>query len=132
LRDLSYTDRARFAAQWTDVQAHFVDAPAGAVTDADRIVGDLMSVRGYPVTEFEQRALDISVDHPVVTQNYRAAHEIAIRHMNGQATTEDLRRAMIHYHALFNELLGEAKPVGDRVVVEPRADYAANPSLRTR
>ena len=132
LRELSYSDRARFVSAWTEVQAHFVDTPAGAVTDADRLVGDLMSVRGYPVTDFEQRAADISVDHPIVTQNYRAAHEIAIRHMSGQATTEDLRRAMIHYRALFDDLLGESKPAEDRVVVEPRTDYAGNPSFRTR
>lgn len=75
--------------------------------DADRLLGDVMAARGYPVGDFEQRAADISVDHPEVTQNYRAAHAIAISHSKGQASTEDLRRAMIHYRALFEDLVRE-------------------------
>lgn len=83
-----------------------MDDPAGAVTVADRMVADVMRTRGYPVGDFEQRAADISVDHPVVVDQYRAAHSIAIRHERGQATTEDLRKAMVHYRALFQELIG--------------------------
>jgi hypothetical protein len=84
-----------------------VDGPAGAVSEADRLLGDVMSTRGYPVAEFEQRAADISVDHPLVLENYRAAHEIALRQMGGKATTEDLRQAMVHYRTLFEELVSE-------------------------
>ena len=69
-----------------------------------------MEARGYPMADFDQRAADISVDHPVVVENYRAAHDIALRHNRGQATTEDLRKAMVHYRSLFEELLGEAYP----------------------
>lgn len=122
LRPLSAEDRARFTEQWDRVQAHFVDAPAGAVTEADQLIGDIMGTRGYPVGDFDQRAADISVEHPVVTQNYRSAHEIALRQSKGQATTEDLRRAMIHYRALFEELVSHTK---DTTVVERKPVIAA-------
>jgi len=105
LRPLTPEDRARFTEQWDRVQAHFVDAPAGAVAEADQLLGDIMATCGYPMGDFEQRAADISVDHPIVTQNYRAAHDIAVRQAKGQASTEDLRRAMIHYRALFEDLV---------------------------
>jgi len=100
-------DRARFAESWRKVQARFVDGPGGAVTEADQLLRDVMSARGYPVSDFEQRAADISVDHPLVLENYRAAHQIALRQTQGQASTEDLRQAMIHYRTLFDELVGE-------------------------
>jgi hypothetical protein len=132
LRALSVSDRARFVAAWDKVQAHFVDTPAGAVSEADQLVGDLMATRGYPVGDFEQRAADISVDHPGVTQNYRSAHEIALRQASGQATTEDLRRAMIHYRALFDDLLESSRQAGETVAFEPRAEYGSKPSLRAR
>ncbi|MGA9584622.1 MAG: hypothetical protein WBQ95_04795 [Terracidiphilus sp.] len=109
LRPLTAEDRARYTEQWNRVQAHFVDAPAGAVAEADQLLGDLMATCGYPVGDFEQRAADISVEHPTVTQNYRAAHEIAVRQARGQASTEDLRRAMIHYRALFEDLVSQTK-----------------------
>src|ERR1700744_4116290 len=80
LRTLTPADRVRFTNLWEQVQAHFVDAPSGAVMEADRLLGDVMAARGYPVTDFEQRAADISVGHPEVTQNYRAAHAIALSH----------------------------------------------------
>ena len=108
LRALSEADRVRFQEAWTAVQARFVDGPAGAVAEADRLLGDLMATRGYPVGDFETRAADISVDHPMVVQNYRAGHEIAVRQLKGQASTEDLRRAMIHYRALFDDLVSES------------------------
>ena len=111
LRPLAAEDRSRFTSQWDHVQAHFVDAPAGAVAEADQLLGDIMANCGYPMGDFEQRAADISVDHPVVVQNYRAAHDIAVRQAKGQATTEDLRRAMIHYRALFEDLVYERKEV---------------------
>jgi hypothetical protein len=118
LRPLTAGDRARFTAQWDRVQAHFVDAPAGAVAEADQLLGDIMATCGYPMGDFEQRAADISVEHPVVTQNYRAAHDIALRQAKGQASTEDLRRAMIHYRTLFDELVnGRKETAGDRKAV---------------
>lgn len=107
VRPLAASDRAHFVESWRGVQARFVDGPAGAVTEADHLLGDVMSTRGYPVSDFEQRAADISVDHPMVLENYRAAHEIALRQTRGQATTEDLRQAMVHYRTLFDELVNE-------------------------
>ena len=107
VRALSPSDHARFLESWRKVQARFVDSPGGAVTEADQLLGDVMSVRGYPVSDFEQRAADISVDHPLVMENYRAAHGIAVRQTLGQASTEDLRVAMIHYRTLFESLVGE-------------------------
>jgi len=92
------------------VQALFVDSPGSAVTEADQLLADVMSTRGYPMSNFEQRAADISVDHPLVLDNYRAAHQSALRQTRGQATTEDLRQAMIHYRTLFEELTMEPDP----------------------
>lgn len=122
LRPLTAEDKARFTGEWERVQAHFVDAPAGAVAEADQLLGDIMATCGYPMGDFEQRAADISVEHPVVTQNYRAAHDIAVRQAKGQASTEDLRRAMIHYRALFDDLVSEPKQnvVDRRPVVSER------------
>jgi len=105
IRPLAAGDRERFVDSWRKIQARFVDGPAGAVAEADQLLGDVMSTRGYPVTDFAQRAADISVDHPLVLENYRTAHEIALRQTKGQANTEDLRQAMIHYRTLFEELV---------------------------
>ena len=107
IRPLTQGDRSRFLELWRRVEARFVDGPGGAVTEADQLLGDVMSTRGYPVSDFEQRAADISVDHPLVLKNYRTAHEIALRQTNGRANTEDLRQAMIHYRTLFEELVRE-------------------------
>jgi hypothetical protein len=107
IRPLAPGDRARFVESWRRIQARFVDGPGGAVTEADQLLGDVMSRRGYPVSDFDQRAADISVDHPLVLENYRTAHEIAVRQTQGKANTEDLRQAMIHYRTLFEELVGE-------------------------
>jgi hypothetical protein len=106
IRPLSPEDSTRFDATWRGVQARFVDDPKGAVTEADRLVGEVMAARGYPLGDFEQRVADISVDHPDVVMNYRAAREIALVHARGQASTEDLRQAMVHYRALFSEPAG--------------------------
>ncbi|HEX6047916.1 MAG TPA: hypothetical protein VFZ21_01560 [Gemmatimonadaceae bacterium] len=105
IKPLSPEQRDRFADAWRSDQARFVDDPKGAVMEADRLVADLMQVRGYPVGDFEQRAADVSVDHPHVVQNYRVAHDIAVREQRGEASTEDLRKAMVHYRALFEDLL---------------------------
>jgi len=109
IRPLPPGDRDRFIDLWRGVQARFVDTPGGAVTEANQLVRDVMAARGYPVTDFEQRAENISVDHPLVVENYRAAHEIAVRQARGQASTEDLRQAMVHYRTLFDELLRETE-----------------------
>ena len=111
IQPLSAGDRTRFVESWRKVQARFVDGPGEAVTEADQLLGDVMSTRGYPVSDFEQRAADISVDHPLVLENYRSAHNIAGRQSSGQASTEDLRMAMIHYRTLFEELVGEPELV---------------------
>lgn len=107
IQPLTSDDAARFRASWGKIQKRFVDEPEGAVTEADRLLGDVMAKRGYPVGDFEQRAADISVEHPRVVEHYRAGHDIALRHAKGQASTEDLRQAMIHYRTLFTDLVGE-------------------------
>jgi hypothetical protein len=107
IRELSPADRANFLAAWQKIQARFVDDPRGALTEADKLIQAIMTARGYPVTDFEQRAADISVDHPLVVEHYRAGHDISIRHTQGLTNTEDLRQAMIHYRTLFAELAGE-------------------------
>jgi len=105
IQPLSNEDRQRFSNAWTQQQARFVDDPKGAVAEADRLISEVMKTRGYPVGDFDQRAADISVDHPIVVENYRFAHEMAIKDRRGEAGTEDLRKAMVHYKALFEELL---------------------------
>ena len=107
IRPFGMGDRARFVESWRRVQARFVDSPGGAVSEADQLLADVMSTRGYPVSDFEQRAADISVDHPRVMENYRTAHAIALRQTRGQASTEELRQAMIHYRTLFEEVVGD-------------------------
>jgi LPXTG-motif cell wall-anchored protein len=107
IRPLSPADQDRFLDRWTKVQATFVDDPERSVDYADALLAEVMTARGYPVSDFEQRAGDISVDHPHVVQNYRAGHEIAVRHNRGEASTDDLRQALIHYRALFEELVTE-------------------------
>jgi hypothetical protein len=110
IRELAVDEREHFITEWRVVQSRFVDDPKRAVSDADALVSRLMQARGYPMSDFEQRAADISVDHPRVVANYRAAHEIALRHRKGEASTEDLRNAIIYYRSLFDELL-ETKPL---------------------
>jgi hypothetical protein len=107
IRPLEPAARDRFTSDWARIQAEFVDDPYQSITHADVLLQEVMSTRGYPVDNFEQVAGDISVDHPLVVQNYRAGHDIATRHEQGKAGTEDLRQAMIHYRELFNELVTE-------------------------
>jgi hypothetical protein len=109
IRPLTPADADRFAEAWQRVQAQFVDDPQGAITQADRLVGEVMIVCGYPVGDFDQRVEDISVDHPDVVMNYRAARDIVSQHSRGQASTEDLRQALVHYRALFRDLLERAE-----------------------
>src|SRR5271157_1772391 len=105
IRDLDPVEQDRFSKHWESVQSRFIDSPKGAVAEADDLVSSLMKVRGYPVSDFNQRAADISVDHPRVVENYRSAHEIALRVGKAETTTEELRTAMIHYRWLIEELM---------------------------
>ena len=107
IRPLPADARQRHARQWETVQTQFVDSPPAAIAAADGLVNSVMADRGYPIDDFEQRAADVSVDHPAVVENYRQAHEISSRSARGEATTEDLRQAMQNYRALFDELLSD-------------------------
>ena len=114
IRPLSPEEETRFTQAWKKAQARFVDEPSQAAAEADILVKELMETRGYPMGNFEQRAADISVDHPNMVSNYRAAREIALRNNAGKATTEDIRQAMVHYRSLFEELLETAQPETQR------------------
>jgi hypothetical protein len=105
---LTPADAVRFSQEWSTLQGRFVDNPKGAVTGADLLVRELMAKRGYPMGDFELRAADISVDHPGIVATYRAAQAIAVRDDHGEADTEELRQAVVHYRTLFDELLGVA------------------------
>jgi len=109
IRSLTASQREGFAEKWHIIQARFVDNPSGSIHDADRLVSEVMLARGYPMADFDRRAEDLSVDHPHVVRNYRAAHTIAVRDANGETTTEDLRRGLVFYRDLFDELL-ETQP----------------------
>ncbi len=114
IRPLSAGDRDHFKELWRNIQARFVDSPGAAVTEADQLIRDVMSKRGYPMGNFEERAGNISVHHPLVVENYRVAHDIAIRQVQGEANTEDLRQAMIHYRNLFDELVREQGEIKEK------------------
>jgi len=118
IHPLTPQESSRFTAEWKTVQMRFVDDPAAAIGDADRLVAQLMSARGYPMVDFEQRAADISVSHPEVVEHYRVAHEIAQKHRQRPVSTEELRKAFLHYRDLFGSLL-EVGPAGrERAAVE--------------
>ena len=119
LRPLSPREASDFSDRWRRVQAQFVDDPGAAVSRADELLGEVMQARGYPESEFDQRAADLSVHHPKLVSDYRVAHDVALRHAQGKAGTEDLRKAMIHYRALFEDLLADA-PQDRRATTEPR------------
>jgi hypothetical protein len=110
IRELGATERERFVADWLTVQSRFVDHPKGAVTEADELVTSLLQARGYPLSGFEQRAADISVDYPLLIEKYRSAQAIAVRNGKADATTEELRSAMISYRSIFDELIQVTKP----------------------
>jgi hypothetical protein len=105
IQPLTAPERDRFAQEWQHTQAMFVDDPSGSIREADRLVCEAMRARGYPMTDFERRAEDLSVDHPMVVKNYRAAHDIADRSARREASTEDLRQDLVYYRDLFDELL---------------------------
>jgi hypothetical protein len=117
LKTLSAADRDRFQQSWRKIQAEFVDDPARALSEADHLIGKVMLACGYPPSDFENRAAEVSVDHATVVEHYRAGHDIAELQSRRQATTEDLRNGMIHYRALFDELMGEEQiPLRARAV----------------
>jgi hypothetical protein len=115
-RELTGTERARFVADWAAVQSRFIDHPRGAVTEADELVNAVLQARGFPASGFVQRAADVSVHHPHLVDSYRGAHAITVSAAKNEATTEELRTAMIHYRALFDELLQIQAPMVQRQV----------------
>jgi len=119
IRPLSEAARSRYLERWKIVQAEFVDDPRTAVTNADHLIQRVMADRGYPVDDFEQRAADVSVDHPEVVENYRRGHSLAHTRADGDGSTENLRRAMRHYRALFDELV---EPDADEPTARGRGD----------
>lgn len=114
LRPLESGEAARFSERWTATQAKFVDDPGAAIAEADRLIGEVMEARGYPVSDFDQRAADLSVTHSEFVENYRGAHGVATAHSGGEASTEDLRRAMVQYRWLFDALLEEEDRPAER------------------
>jgi hypothetical protein len=119
LRPLTPSDRERFVEDWAAIQRRFVDAPSSAVNQADTLVNTVLAARGYPIGDFEQRAADISVNHPSLVQNYRSAREVMLRHAQSHTSTEDLRLAMVNFRSLFDELL-ESSGAQETVVVQER------------
>lgn len=153
LRDLSQEERSRFSSSWKSVQERFVDDPPAAVNDAQDLVDEAMQARGFPMADFDQKAADISVEHPYVVENYHAAREIADASERGDADTEQLRQGMVHYRSLFTELVnkgGQPSTATDRRrddhdgraerqpepqrerAPEPQRDRERRPSFRRR
>jgi len=124
---LTPAEADRFAQAWKSLQSRFIDSPQGVLFEADQLVRDLMQRRGYPMGDFDHRAADISVHHPVVVNHYRAAHDIALRDQRGEADTEALRQAVVHYRALFAELLEVQSPQEAQVRDLRRAEARAEP-----
>jgi hypothetical protein len=124
IRPLALAERDRFRRDWTIVEQRFLERPTTAVVEADELVAEMMRVRGYPMGDFEKHAADLSVTHPRVVEHYRAGHRV----IGGKASTEDLRQAMLHYRALFDELISEVK---DDVAGDiPRANEISTSPLR--
>jgi hypothetical protein len=132
IRPLSQAARERYLQSWQSVQAQFVDDPGGAVASADSLIQSVMAERGYPVDDFDQRAADVSVDHPQVVENYRHGHRLAQASADGSDSTEDLRQAMRHYRALFDELVDPAaEQATTREQRNQQDDITHQPSERT-
>ena len=132
IRPLSAEEHDRFSSEWVEVKSLFVNSPAEAVLHADRTIGSLMKARGFPVADFDQRHADLTVDHPEVARHYREGHDIAARQSrdpSGEAVaTEDLRQAMVHYEALFDDLVNDvAHPASRPVSTGPIGNVTANP-----
>jgi FtsZ-interacting cell division protein ZipA len=128
IRPLSSAARERYVVQWQTVQAQFVDSPDAAVASADQLIQSVMGDRGYPVKDFDTRAADISVDHPQVVENYREGHRLAQKSLDGDGSTEDLRQAMRHYRALFDELV---ETDDEQPITRGRDDTAASDGKAT-
>jgi len=122
MRHLRPTARSRFTARWRTIQQGFVDDPDEAILEAHALIQELMRERGYPIDNFEQRAADLSIDHPHVIENYRAAHAITVARARGEATTEDARVAFVHYRSLFEELLERPTPAAADAQLQPELD----------
>ena len=121
IRPLTAQERGDFSREWRDVKAVFVDSPVEAVHHADRLLGTIMKTRGYPMADFDRRYEDLTVDHGEVARHYRDGHEITLRHERGQASTEELRQAMIHFEALFDDLVNEVAHDDESRPVKSRA-----------
>lgn len=126
IRPLSASDRDRYRGEWERVEKHFVERPAMAVVEADELVADIMRVQGYPMGDFDKHAAHLSVKHPSIVEHYRAGHKV-IGGTPGSASTEDLRQAMLHYRALFDELLGPGRDLPRDI---PRANEVITTSTR--
>ena len=131
IRPLLLEQRTRFSQEWRNVQSLFVDDPGGAISRADGLVEEVMKVRGYPVSDFDQRAADLSVHHARVVENYRAARDVAEKHRRGAASTEELRRAMVHYRELFQDLLEDREHPVERAVERPVERELPRPVTRS-
>lgn len=123
LRPFDAAERARYSADWQRARARFIDDPAASISDADQVIGEVMAAQGYPVADFDARFETLSVDHPSIARNYSRGHDIARKQLEGQATTEELRQAMIHYETLFDELVSEPQK-------EPGPTVGSNPHER--
>lgn len=111
---LPATECNRYRDSWMAIQSEFVDHPETAVANANKLVQEVMERRGYPMAGFEQAAADLSVDHPTVVENYRAAHRVSERNRQGAADTEELRQGLVYYRALFEDLLGNGAQISDK------------------
>ncbi|SBT46564.1 hypothetical protein [Micromonospora auratinigra] len=129
LTPLSAESRATYAAAWEELQVRFVDSPAETVSEADELVSRLIAERGYPTGEFSEQAAHLSVEHARTLDHYRDAHEIRLRNERGEAGTEDLRQALVHYRALFADLLGE-DPVGRTAPEQRHPDHEPDVTSR--
>ena len=133
IRPLAPEARDKYTERWREVQAMFVDDPGTAVDEADKLIGEVMRARGYPVGDFEQRAADVSVNHPQVVDHYRTAHAIALKRQSGEGATEQLRQAFVHYRALFADLLETPNRDGrERPAAEAARSGAAERPDETR
>lgn len=112
IRPLSASDRDRFRGEWQRIETRFIERPTTAVAEADELVADIMRVQGYPMGDFEKHAAHLSVKHPRVVEHYRSGHKV-LGGAPGSASTEDLRQALLHYRALFDELIGSGAATGD-------------------
>ena len=127
---LSTQDNIQYRERWTATQGYFVDDPKGAVEKADKLVHEVMKKRGYPVTNFEQVAADLSVAYPKVVSHYRAANRIAENSRKGSAKTEELRQALVHYRALFEELLEGTEAATREPTPENKDDFRLKKRIR--